>query len=148
MLEGQSAIASYDYGPLWAEGGPTSGASGSTGVRHSRRSIASAKVPSPPGAAVRPFRILCSATARPSIGTGGPKRVSSARGRTGELIENAMGRVDVYRMIRRRARDARLDADICCHRFRATGITDYLENSGTLENAQAMAHESPRTTKL
>ena len=33
--------------------------------------------------------------------------------------------------------------------FRATGITAYLEASGTLENAQAMAaHESPRTTKL
>ena len=73
----------------------------------------------------------------------------SARGRTGELTENAMDRVDVYRMIRRRARDAGLDAEICCHSFRATGITAYLENGGTLENAQAMAaHESPRTTKL
>ena len=73
----------------------------------------------------------------------------SARGRTGELTDNAMDRVDVYRMIRRRARDAGIDADICCHTFRATGITAYLENGGTLENAQAMAaHESPRTTKL
>ena len=37
----------------------------------------------------------------------------------------------------------------CCHVFRATGITAYLEAGGTLENAQAMAvHESPRTTKL
>ena len=44
----------------------------------------------------------------------------SARGRTGELTESAMDRVDVYRMIRRRARDAGLDADICCHTFRAT----------------------------
>jgi site-specific recombinase XerD len=60
-----------------------------------------------------------------------------------------MSRVDVWRMIRRRAKNARLDADICCHTFRATGITAYLENGGTLENAQAMAaHESPRTTKL
>ena len=73
----------------------------------------------------------------------------SARGRTGELSERAMDRVDVYRMIRRRAQAAGLDADICCHTFRATGITAYLENGGTLENAQAMAaHESPRTTKL
>jgi hypothetical protein len=33
--------------------------------------------------------------------------------------------------------------------FRATGITAYLENGGTIENAQAIAaHESPRTTKL
>ena len=73
----------------------------------------------------------------------------SARGRTGQLTESAMDRVDVYRMICRRARDAGLDADVCCHTFRATGITAYLENGGTLENAQAMAaHESPRTTKL
>jgi integrase len=35
------------------------------------------------------------------------------------------------------------------HTFRATGITAYLENGGTIENAQAIAaHESPRTTKL
>jgi integrase/recombinase XerD len=38
---------------------------------------------------------------------------------------------------------------ICCHTFRATGITAYLENGGMLEHAQAIAaHESPRTTKL
>jgi site-specific recombinase XerD len=73
----------------------------------------------------------------------------SARGRTGALTKNAMDRVDVYRMIRRRARDAGLDADVCCHTFRATGITAYLENGGSLENAQAMAAQaSPRTTKL
>ena len=73
----------------------------------------------------------------------------SARGRTDELTELAMHRVDVWRMIRRRAKDAGLDANICCHTFRATGITAYLENGGTLENAQLMAaHESPRTTKL
>jgi site-specific recombinase XerD len=73
----------------------------------------------------------------------------SARGRTGALTENPIDRVDVYRMIRRRARDAGLDAEVCCHTFRATGITAYLENGGSLENTQAMAaHESPRTTKL
>ena len=38
---------------------------------------------------------------------------------------------------------------IGCHTFRATGITDYLENGGTLEKAQQMAaHESAKTTKL
>ena len=38
---------------------------------------------------------------------------------------------------------------ISCHTFRATGITQYLLNNGTLEKAQLMAaHESPRTTKL
>jgi integrase/recombinase XerD len=38
---------------------------------------------------------------------------------------------------------------ICCHSFRATGITNYLLNGGTLEKAQKMAnHESAKTTKL
>jgi len=45
--------------------------------------------------------------------------------------------------------EAGLSARVCCHTFRATGITAYLENGGTLEHAQAIAaHESPRTTKL
>jgi integrase/recombinase XerD len=52
-------------------------------------------------------------------------------------------------MIRRRAMAADLSVDACCHMFRATGITTYMENGGLLENAQRMAsHESPRTTKL
>jgi hypothetical protein len=35
------------------------------------------------------------------------------------------------------------------HTFRATGITAYLKNGGTLENAAAMAnHASTRTTQL
>ena len=62
---------------------------------------------------------------------------------------NPMHRVDVLRMIKRRAKAAGLPASTCCHTFRATGITAYLENGGTIENAQAIAaHESPRTTKL
>ena len=52
-------------------------------------------------------------------------------------------------VVQRRARQAGIAGDICNHTFRATGITAYLENGGTLEMAQAMAaHESPRTTKL
>jgi integrase/recombinase XerD len=52
-------------------------------------------------------------------------------------------------MIRRRAIDASVSALVSCHSFWATGITVYLENSGTLETTQKIAaHESPRTTKL
>lgn len=73
----------------------------------------------------------------------------SARGRTGVLTAEGLTRVDAWRMIRRRAHDAGLDAAVCCHTFRATGITVYLGNGGTLEKAQLMAaHASPRTTKL
>ena len=58
-------------------------------------------------------------------------------------------RTDVLRMIKRRALAVGLPASTCCHALRATGITAYLENSGTIENAQAIAaHESPRTTKI
>jgi hypothetical protein len=42
----------------------------------------------------------------------------------------------------RRADAAGLKTRIGCHSFRATGITAYLDNGGTLENAQL------RTTKL
>ena len=60
-----------------------------------------------------------------------------------------MRQPDVWRMIRRRAKRAGIRTLVCCHSFRATGITDYLENGGTLEKAQEMAtHESPKTTKL
>jgi len=60
-----------------------------------------------------------------------------------------MSRVDVFRMIKRRCRQGELGAAANCHTFRATGITAYLLNGGTIEGAQAIAaHESPRTTKL
>ncbi len=66
-----------------------------------------------------------------------------------KLTENPLSRNDVLRMIKRRAKAAGLPYSTCCHTFRATGITAYLENGGTIENAQAIAaHESPRTTKL
>ena len=43
----------------------------------------------------------------------------------------------------------RLPPSTCCHTFRATGITAYLSNGGTLDHAQQIAeHASPKTTKL
>ena len=73
----------------------------------------------------------------------------TALGRTGRLTSRPMTRHDVLRMIKRRARAAGISSKTCCHTFRATGITAYLENGGTIEKAQVIAaHESPRTTKL
>jgi site-specific recombinase XerD len=64
------------------------------------------------------------------------------------LTDRPMDRNDALRMIKRRAKAAGLSADTCCHTFRATGITAYLEGGGTIEHAQAIAnHESPKTTK-
>ena len=66
-----------------------------------------------------------------------------------QLTERRMNRSDVLRMIKRRARQAGLPDRIGCHTFRATGITAYMLNGGTLEHAQQIsAHSSPSTTKL
>ena len=47
------------------------------------------------------------------------------------------------------ARAAGLGEEVCNHSFRATGITNFLENGGSVEKAQPIAaHESPKTTKL
>jgi integrase len=65
------------------------------------------------------------------------------------LTDRPMHRNDALRMIKRRAEAIGLPEEICCHTFRATGITAYLENGGTIEHAQQIAnHESPKTTKL
>jgi integrase len=70
-------------------------------------------------------------------------------GKGDRLTQNRMDSNDVLRMIKRRAKEAGLPYFTCCHTFRATGITTYLKNGGTLEHAQQIAaHESPRTTKL
>ena len=73
----------------------------------------------------------------------------SANGKSGRLTANAMDRIDVFKMIKRRAKVAGVALDIGCHTFRATGITAYLIGGGTVESAQQIAkHKSPRTTKL
>lgn len=65
------------------------------------------------------------------------------------LTGRPMRPADVWRMIQRRAMKAGIETHVSCHSFRATGITNYLEHNGLLENAQKMAaHASPRTTKL
>ena len=69
--------------------------------------------------------------------------------RTKQLTENRMSQPDVWRMVRRRAKDAGIAPPIGCHTFRASGITNYLCHGGTLEKAMNMAnHESARTTGL
>jgi integrase len=60
-----------------------------------------------------------------------------------------MHRNDALRMIKRRARQAEISSTIGCHTFRATGITAYLSNGGSVEHAQRIAaHDSIRSTKL
>ena len=69
--------------------------------------------------------------------------------RSGRLSGRSLTRRVVLAMIKRRASASGLPASTCCHTFRATGITAYLSNGGTLEHAQQIAgHASPRTTKF
>ncbi len=71
----------------------------------------------------------------------------SAGRKTGRA--EALWQQDAYRMVQRRAAAAGIATKIGNHTFRATGITAYLKNGGTLEHAQTIAnHSSPRTTKL
>jgi integrase len=52
---------------------------------------------------------------------------------TGQFTGNSLPQANAYAMIRRRARAAGITAKIGNHTFRATGVTAYLKNGGTLE---------------
>ncbi|MBK5125685.1 tyrosine-type recombinase/integrase [Burkholderia sp. R-69980] len=68
---------------------------------------------------------------------------------TGQLSATPLPQANAYAMVQRRALAAGIGTAIGNHTFRATGITVYLKNGGTLENAATMAnHASTRTTQL
>jgi site-specific recombinase XerD len=69
--------------------------------------------------------------------------------KTGKLSRRPLVRTDAADMLKRRLKKAGLPAHYSPHSFRATGITNFLENDGTLEAAQRIAgHADSRTTKL
>lgn len=73
----------------------------------------------------------------------------AANRKTKTLTMRPLSRTDIWYMIQRRAADVELDTSICCHTFRATGISDYLSNGGRIEIAQRLAgHANARTTGL
>ncbi|MDR3574428.1 MAG: tyrosine-type recombinase/integrase [Anaerolineaceae bacterium] len=78
----------------------------------------------------------------------GPLFRTIGRG-TGKLTSTPLPQANAYVMIGRRALGAGIETKVGNHSFRATGITTYLKNGGTLENAATMAnHASTRTTQL
>ena len=78
----------------------------------------------------------------------GPLFRTIGRG-TGQLTRTVLPARNAYAMIGRRAAGAGIDTKLGNHSFRATGITAYLKNGGTLEKAAVMAnHASTRTTQL
>jgi len=78
----------------------------------------------------------------------GPLFRTIGRG-TGLLTRTPLPQANAYAMIGRRAVAAGIETKLGNHSFRATGITAYLKNGGTLEKAAQMAnHASTRTTQL
>ena len=68
---------------------------------------------------------------------------------TGQLTGNPLPQANAWAMVNRRRLRAGIETKIGNHTFRATGITAYLKNSGTLEKAAHMAnHARTRTTQL
>ena len=78
----------------------------------------------------------------------GPLFRTIGRG-TSRLTRPTLPQANAYAMIGRRAAGAGIATKLGNHSFRATGITAYLKNGGTLEKAAAMAnHASTRATQL
>jgi integrase len=78
----------------------------------------------------------------------GPLFRTIGRG-TRQLTETPLPQANAWAMVQRRALAAGIVTQIGNHTFRATGITAYLKNGGTLERAATMAnHASTRTTQL
>ena len=78
----------------------------------------------------------------------GPPFRTIGRG-TRRLSDTPLPQASAFQMVRRRASAAEIETAIGNHSFRATGITAYLKNGGTLERAATMAnYASTRTTQL
>lgn len=68
---------------------------------------------------------------------------------TGQLTQTPLAQANAHAMIRRRLAAAGIATLAGNHSLRATGITAYLKNGGSLEKAAVMAnHTSTRTTQL
>lgn len=60
-----------------------------------------------------------------------------------------MDRSSLWRLVQARARACGLEKRVGCHSFRATGITQYMNQGGTLDIAQRIAgHSQLSTTKI
>ena len=79
----------------------------------------------------------------------GPLFRTIGRSKGRPLTRSPLAQADSYQMIGRRCAAVGIATKVGNHSFRATGITTYLKNGGTLEKAAQMAnHASTRTTQL
>ena len=67
-----------------------------------------------------------------------------------ETIElRHLDRRSVLKLVEKRAKASGILKRVCCHRFRATGVTEYMNSGGTIEIAQRIAgHTSPSTSRI
>ena len=69
--------------------------------------------------------------------------------RTGAFTAQAMTGTDIWRMVKRRLKDAGLPLRLCPHSFRVATVTDLLSQGVPLADVQYLAgHADPRTTRL
>jgi len=65
------------------------------------------------------------------------------------LNARRLDRRSVLKLVEKRARTSGIVKRVCCHSFRATGVTEYMNSGGTIEIAQRIAgHTSPATTRI
>jgi integrase/recombinase XerD len=71
-------------------------------------------------------------------------------GKNRETIEQRrLDRRSVLKLVEKRARTSGILKRVCCHSFRATGVTECMNSGGTIEIAQKIAgHTSPATTRI
>jgi integrase len=73
-----------------------------------------------------------------------------AYGKDRETIElKHLDRRSILKLVEKRASASGIVKRVCCHSFRATGITEYMNAGGTIEIAQQIAgHKSSSTTRI
>src|SRR5206468_3063689 len=72
----------------------------------------------------------------------------SAIGKTGRLSAKGLSYVYIWRMVKRRLKDAGLDRQFSPHSFRVKVATDLLTQGVPLEDVQHLCgHADPRTTR-
>ena len=63
-------------------------------------------------------------------------------GKNRETIElRRLDRRSVLKLVEKRARTSGILKRVCCHSFRATGVTEYMNSGGTIEIAQRILKE-------
>lgn len=73
----------------------------------------------------------------------------SVAGRTGQLTKRPLRGLDIYRLMKRRLKEAALPSTYSPHSARVTVVTDLLEQGLPLEDVQRLVgHSDPRTTAL